>query len=464
VRLRLFALVAFATLSGCVTPQAEMPVGEPLRAEALGLTGAALAVRKEEWWKAFGDPQLDALVADALRDSPDLAQAMARVRSAQAQAIVANAGNDPRFAADADATWQRFSEHFYIPPPYAGERFWIAQTTAGFDWTLDFWGKQAALIRQAEADLASRELEVAAARLAIAGAVTQAYLDLHRAWELLDIATRLQRHREELLRLTRGRVAAGLDTQIELKTAEANLAQARAGVLQARSARDLAIHRLVALVGGGANRYAQIRRPQLRVDAELNLPDDLPLDLLGHRPDILAARARIEAASAGRAAAHAAFYPDINLKAFVGVQSIGLDELTKSGSLIYGTGPALHVPIFDSKRLRAEYKNATAELDAAVAAYNAAVLAAVREAADQLTLNAAIAQQIDAIREAVDAASAAYELARKRYAAGLTTQLTVLNAETQVLNAQRDLVNAYTNLTLARVGLRLTLGGSFNPS
>ncbi|HKQ84443.1 MAG TPA: efflux transporter outer membrane subunit [Steroidobacteraceae bacterium] len=462
MRSGVLSIVLALLLSGCVTPQTETPAGAPIRSEVLGLTGTAENVPAEEWWQAFADAQLDTLMADALRDSPSLAQALARVRSARAQATAANAANDPHFALDAEETWQRLSADYYVPPPFGGNRYWVGQATANLSWTLDFWGRQAALIRQAESQFAASRLDVEAARLALTGAIAQAYLNLHRTWDLLDIATRLQVQREELLRLTRGRVDAGLDTQIELKTAEANLAQARAGVMQAESARDLAVHRLAALAGYGADRYAQIQRPQLNVTAELSLPDRLPLDLLSHRPDVLATRARIEAATAGRAAARAAFYPDVNLKAFVGTQAIGLDNLAKHDSLVYGAGPALHLPIFDAQRLRAEYQGATAELDAAVATYNATVLDAVRETADQLTLSATIVRQIGAIQQAVDASTGAYDLARKRYGAGLTTQLTVLNADAQVLDARRDLVNANADLVSARVALRMTLGGRFD--
>lgn len=449
-------------LNGCVTPQSEPPVGEPVRSDAIGLAGPALSSPSEQWWQAFEDAQLDTLIADGLRDSPTLAQALARVRSAQAQALAANAGNDPHFAIDGDEVWQRLSENYYVPPPFGGNRYWVGQATANLGWTLDFWGRQAATIRRTESQFTAARLDVEAARLALAGAIAQAYLDLHRAWQLLDIATRLQAQREELLQLTRGRVRAGLDSQVELKTLEANLAQARAGVMQAESVRDLAVHRVAALAGYGAERYAQIGRPQLQLAAQLSLPEQLPLDLLSHRPDVLAARVHIEAATAGRAAARAAFYPDVNLQAFVGVQAIGLDNLFKQDSLVYGAGPAVHLPIFDAQRLRAEYKGATAELDAAIASYNSTVLEAVRETADQLTLNAAIGRQIGVIQQAVDASSFAYDLARKRYGAGLTTQLTVLNAESQVLNARRDLVNADTNLVSARIALRMMLGGSFD--
>jgi NodT family efflux transporter outer membrane factor (OMF) lipoprotein len=234
--------------------------------------------------------------------------------------------------------------------------------------------------------------------------------------------------------------------------------------LQAESARDLATHRLAALAGYGADRYAQIGRPRLSLDGALPLPERLPIDLLAHRPDVLAARARINAAMAGREAAHAAFYPDISLKAFVGTQAIGLDNLVNGDSLVYGVGPALHLPIFDAQRLRAGYKGATAEVDASVASYNGTVLNAVRETADQISLTDSLARQIDEVQQGLQAATAAYDLAQKRYGAGLATQLVVLNAESRVLDARRELVTATTSRVIARVSLLLMLGGNFDPA
>lgn len=459
-----WAVATALLLAGCVAAQREDPAGTLIEPQSLGLTGAAVVPPQTEWWKAFGDPQLDALVDAAVHDNPSLAQALARVRMAQAQTRAAGAGNDPSLSIDADQTRQRLSANYTIPPPFGGGTYWVGQAAVNLHWDLDFWGRQAALIRQSRSQLAASTLDVAAARLALAGSITQAYVDLYRSWEMLDIATRLQEQREHLLRLTQQRVNAGLDTQIELKIAESALPQARAAKLRAQSARDLATHRLAALVGYGADRYAQIGRPQLSLDTALPLPDQLPIDLLAHRPDVLAARARIDAAMAGREAAHAAFYPDISLKAFVGVQAIGLDRLMEGDSLMYGAGPALHLPIFDAQRLRAGYQGATAEVDASVASYNAAVLNAVRETADQISLNDSLGRQIDEVQRSLQAASAAYELAQARYGAGLATQLVVLDAESRVLDARRELVTASTSRVIARVSLLLMLGGSFDPA
>jgi NodT family efflux transporter outer membrane factor (OMF) lipoprotein len=462
------ALVAIGTftavgLAGCVFPQREEPATAPIKVESLGLAGQAYRGVEAGWWKAFGDPQLDSLMDEALRANPTLAQAMARVRSAEAQAYVAGTDYSPRFSADVDDTWQRFSESYYVPPPYGGTRNAVGQATAGLSWGLDFWGRQGALIQAARSQVVANKLDATAAKLALSGAIAATYVDLNRSWELIDIANRTQEQRQHLLELTEQRVSAGIDTQVELKTAQAALPKAHASLLQAMSARDIAVHRLAALTGNGAKRYDQIARPQLQADATLALPDELPLDLLAHRPDVLAARARVNAATAGRAAARADFYPDVDLKAFVGVQAIGINRLLESGSLVYGVGPAIHMPLFESARLRAAYHGAAADLDAAVASYNGTVLEAVRETADQMSLSQSLQQQIDALAQSSELASSAYELAQKRYGAGLSNQLVVLQTESRVLEARRDLAMASSDWVVARVRLLLLLGGSFEP-
>ena len=123
--------------------------------------------------------------------------------------------------------------------------------------------------------------------------------------------------------------------------------------------------------------------PTLDFDAALPMPAALPVDLLARRPDVRAAQVRIDAATAGRHAAHANFYPNIDLIAYAGLSAIGLDEMPQGDSRMWGAGPALHLPIFDAGRLKAEYRRSGAELDAAVASYNESVLRAIREASDQ---------------------------------------------------------------------------------
>lgn len=464
-------LLAFSTallLSSCVSPPKEDTRITQIDSNSLGLSQNASPRAAEGWWKVFGDAQLNQLIDDSLANSPSLGEALIRVRGAQAQAIAAGAALRPGFAIDADETYQRLSENYIYPPKEAGlgvaggDMAWMGQATLGLSWDLDFWGAQSNLLKQARNKVFAAELDTATARLTLSGAMAQSYVELYKSYALADIAQQNERQRETMLKITKSRVNAGLDTQLELRQAEAGLPQARTARLQAEVQRDIAIHNLAALSGRGADAYDKITRPHITPDATLPLPTELTLDLLSRRPDILAAKARVEAATAGRAAAKAAFYPDINLKAFVGLQAVGLDKLTDSGSTIYGAGPALHLPVFDSQRLKAGYIGATAELDGAVASYNETLLKAIRDVADQLSRYDSLKRQLAETNQASTATEAAYKLAQDRYKAGLSSQLALLNAETQVLNSRRELVSINTQLLITRVTLLLTFGGSFD--
>jgi NodT family efflux transporter outer membrane factor (OMF) lipoprotein len=193
----------------------------------------------------------------------------------------------------------------------------------------------------------------------------------------------------------------------------------------------------------------------------LAIPSTVPADLLGRRADIAAARWRVEAATHDIASAKAQFYPNVNLTAFVGLSSIGLNRLVQAGSGDYGIGPAIHLPIFDAGRLRANLRGRTADLDLAVESYNGALLDAVRDVADQLASSQSIARQQAQQREAQAAAESAYEIATQRYKAGLGTYLNVLTAETAVLNQRRLAVDLSGRALDTQVQLARALGGGF---
>lgn len=451
-------------LSGCITPPKLGPQPQPIANDRLGLSSQVSApLPVPAWWSTFNDPQFDGLMQKALADNPSLAQAIARVREAQSLADVTRAGLAPSVSFDAQEVRQRLSSHEPIPSPYNGTKRWLGSEGLNLSWNIDFWGRQASLLKQARSQTTAAALDVAGARLALSGAVAQAYIDLYRNDALADVAQRTQAQRQRILEITRRRVRSGLDTDVELREASGAVPEAYVELLQAQAAAALDTHQLAALSGQGAGVYAELRRPTLDPAAVLPLPAALPADLLGHRPDVLAARDRIEGARAGQAAARAAFYPDINLMAFAGTSAVGLGKLFVGNSAVYGAGPAIHLPLFDAGRLRAEYRGAAAEIDDAVAAYNGSVLQAVRETSDQLSLVEALNAQIVQQQRSLDDAEAAYRLAEERYRAGLTTYLTVLTTETAVLSARREHVGLISDQAIARVNLLLAVGGNFDP-
>lgn len=458
---RPLAIAVAVAVAGCVSTPGETPRERPIAATELGLQGPAYAAPAGQWWLVLDDPQLDLLVQEALARNPGLAAALARVRGAREQASIAGTSNDPQLAFDAQATREKVSANWIFPPPYGGSTFWLAQLGLNLSWNIDFWGRQAALIGQSGRVAEAASLDAMGTSLLLSSSVAQAYVELTRAKQLEALADRAARQRNHVLDLTRQRVQAGLDTDVELRGAEANVALVAVEREQARLAQEAAVHAIAALTGHGATGYASIETPALDFEGALDLPQALPADLLARRPDIAAARMRIEAMQAGREAARASFYPNVNLAAFAGYNAIGLDRLFESDSQQFSATPAIHLPIFDAGRLKAEYRRAGADVDLATASYNETVLRAVREASDQLSRLASLDRQLADQALALAAAESAYQLAVQRHGAGIGSYLVVLNAETQVLNTRRQRVNLLADRTLARVALLVALGGSF---
>jgi NodT family efflux transporter outer membrane factor (OMF) lipoprotein len=463
MRFKIWLLMGSVMLAGCVLPPKEAPHPRQLANDNVGLTGVAAQPAADGWWDSFQDPQLDRLIRLGRRDSPTLAQANARVREALAQAQSAQAGLLPKANLDASALYQRAPENYVIPPPLAGHSFWMGQAGVSLSWDLDFWGRQADAVHRAQDLTQSARLDVDDARLMLAGAITQAYIDLYREYALVDIAERSEAQRQNIVNITRRRVAAGLDTQLELRQAEGQLPQARVARAQAQAAADLAVHQLAALTGQGADAYASIQRPVLSVEAALPVPTTLPINLLARRPDVLSARMAVEAADAQRLAAKAAFYPDVSLRALAGFGAFGMNNLVQGSARGYGAGPFISLPLFDGGRLRAEYRGSEAQLDATIQGYNDTVLRAVQQTADQITRLDALARERLDQQQTLEANEAAYRLAEERYQAGLASYLSVLNAETQVLTARQSMVDILTGQATSRVTLLLAVGGSFDP-
>ncbi|HLA70216.1 MAG TPA: efflux transporter outer membrane subunit [Steroidobacteraceae bacterium] len=457
------AFAAALALGGCVLPPKDQPQLTLTQDAVLGLGATNAPEVDAHWWSQYGDAQFDRLADAALEHNPNLQEALARINLAQAQVQAATGTRQPNTIISGEVTRQRYPENSIYPPPLAGNTYWSGDLSLSLSWDLDLWGRQRALIDSVRATTDATRLDSAAARLAITASLAQAYLDLDRAYSLADIAAQSEAQRRHILEITRKRIAAGLDTNVELREAEAAVPQAELGRLQAESARDVAVHRVVALTGGGAGDYSSIARPTLAVETALVVPDSLPADLLGRRPDILAARARAESAKSLRSAARASFYPNVNLKAFVGFEAIGLDNLAKWDDRTAGAGPALSLPIFSAPRLRAQYSGAVANEDMAIATYNGAVVTAIQQTADQLTFVRSSALQLDKARESLGAAEDAYRLAQKRYQAGLANYLSVLATETQVLSARTSYVDVLHSQALARIGLLLAVGGNFSP-
>jgi NodT family efflux transporter outer membrane factor (OMF) lipoprotein len=304
--------------------------------------------------------------------------------------------------------------------------------TLDFSWELDFWGRNRAALAAATFERHAVAVDAAQARLMLSTSAASAYVELARLHAARDTAAAVE-VRSKTTGLFHQCYADGLETPGSVRQADSRMAGAQGELLAAGEQIALLRNRIAALLGAGPDRGLAIVRPTITLDRAPGLPEKLALNLLGCRPDVVAARLRAEAAAKRIDAARAEFYPNVNLSAFIGVQSLGLDKLFKSGSDIGSVGPAISLPIFNGGRLKAQVKGRRADYDKAVANYEATVTEALLEVADSAVSWRALAGQLDRCQAAVAAAREVWQIARNRYDGGLPNYLDVLTAEDALL-------------------------------
>ncbi|MDR6116386.1 MULTISPECIES: efflux transporter outer membrane subunit [unclassified Sphingomonas] len=457
------AFLTALLLAGCSVPQAH-PAVAPVAPDTLGLGTAQAPLVATEWWHGLGDPQLDRIVGDALSGNPSLEIAMARLRQAESVLASRRAEDGPAVSLDAQEQYSRISGRYTIPPPYAGTTQWLGQAQASLNWTIDLFGRQAAAIQAARASTRAAMLDVTAARLALAGSVAQTYVELARAERQAAIARRTIDTRTRSLGLVQARIRNHLASQLDASSAQTLLAQARVALARAEAQAALARNALAALAGRGLDYPATIAPTRIALDTALPMPGIVPADLLSRRPDIAAALARIEAAKGGQEVARKAFLPNVNLMALAGFQAVGLGNLFTADAGTVGAGPAIHLPIFDSGRLRAGLAGATAALDLATADYNDRVVGAVREAADAVTRSRTLATERARQSEVTRGLAETRRLNAIRVSSGLQSQLGLIDPDIRQLEADQADANLAADAVQARIALAVALGGGFSPS
>ena len=451
-------------LSACTLapdlPDASMHSAEYYDASRTLATPNKISWPDQNWWRRYRDPQLDRLMSEAIADSPNLAAAGARLTLAQGYAQQAGALLAPQAGMNLSATKQKLSYNNgndFVP------RNWndYGSATLNFSYEFDFWGKNRAAVSAATSDLAAAEAEQRQAHLILTSTLAQAYAELARLYANRDTSVTALQIREQTVKLFRQRFNNGLETRGSVRQVEALQASAEADLLAVDESIALQRNALAALLGKGPDRGLAIERPTVQLASSFGLPSNASIDLLGHRPDITAARWRAEAAASRIGMAQADYYPNINLTAFIGSQSLGLDNLGKSGSDVGGIGPALYLPLFTAGRLDGQLTAAQASYVEAVASYNTTVTQAFHDVADAVTSRQALGLRLQKSRDALQAAEDAYQIANNRYRGGLATYLDVLTAEDALLGSQSALVNLESRAFSLDVALAYALGGGY---
>jgi multidrug efflux system outer membrane protein len=453
-----------ALLSGCMSVPADSqrPAGPDFaRAQhAPGITLPLDAWPAEQWWTAYGDPQLNALVARALKDNPSLAVVQARVAGARAVIAAERADEGGQVGLATSLNRQRYSSNGFFPPPIGGAWYNDVSVQLRASYDVDWWGKHRSLVAAALGEANARQAEAAQAAQAIAASVAQSYFRLQMLWARQDNVNALAAVQRELVAGRKARIAHGLASADLLRSAELDL-----GVLEEQAARlatEAGREReaLRALTGGDAQLLADLARFKPAPGANA-LPRELGMELLARRPDLQAARWRVEAQLGRVAASEAAFRPDINLVGALGLDAVSLGKLLRWPSRTPLLGAALDLPLFDSGRLKAQLGVARSSRDELVAEYNDAVLGAVRDVAREGATLQGLEQEAQAHRQALESSRKLLDSAEARMQRGLLERAGVLQARMNLLRQQDAGLQLDDARLQVQVALVKALGGGY---
>lgn len=460
------AVALAAALAGCahvpdLGARPELKAASAL-ASTKSFTGAVREWPDDQWWTAYGDPQLNSLVAEALANSPSLTQAQARLRKAEGVVKQAKGQRAPQVSANANAAEVKQSYNNGFPRQFLPQGYNDTErVTLDLSWDVDLFGKNRAALAAQVSDAAAQKVDLAQARLVLTSGIVDAYSDLGRLSGDRESALQAIELRRVTVDLATRRTDHGVANIGEQRQAEAAMGQAIGEMAELDLQIALAKTKLAALAGAGPDRALTITTPGRPPQTVAGLPTQIGLDLIGRRPDIEAARLRAEAMASRIKVAHAGFYPNVNLVAFVGGQALHLDQLTKPGSDIGQVAAAFSLPIFSGGRLEGVYKGARADYDIAVAAYDLTLIQALREVADASSSARAIDGRLIQARKTLIASEDAARIARLRYEGGLSNALTAIVAEDAVINQRRTVADLEGRRVSIDAQLVRALGGGF---
>lgn len=460
-----FLGLAILLLAGCaaIPPESHIPARRNIASADLS---ADIHLAREgwpqaRWWTAYGDEQLNALIGQALRDGPSLEVAAARIGSARSELSrsMADAGID--ISGYANANRQRYSGTGLFPAPIGGAYFTTETLRLEARYNFDWWGKNRAQVAAAVGSLNVDRAAYAQAEQALAAAVAQSYFRLQGDFARRDNLAQVTAAQSALAQDRARRIDSGLANADASHAAQAELARLRKQAAQLNT--DIGVEReaLRALLGADHAALAELKPVPAKAVAH-TLPARLGIDLLARRPDLQAARWKLEASLSRIDAASAAFYPELNLTGSIGLDTIKVEHLLQAASRTAYLGPTLSLPIFDSRRLDAQLDATRTARNERIAEYNQAVVDAVREVAQDALQVQGIAQQIVEQTASSAATGAQLASAQKRYQRGLADNASVINARLAVLRERDADLYLQQVQRLAEVALTNALGGGYH--
>jgi multidrug efflux system outer membrane protein len=453
-------------LAACAGFPAKAPPVALPTAAPVTLTGDAGGTWPDpQWWRRYQDLTLDALIEAGIASSPTLATAHARFDSARESVRLAGAASGARVGLAADAERQRLSDNGILsifPSTQQPGFHWYNEFDLGLQasYTFDWWGRQRGIVEAAIDQAHASQAERSAAASMLASSIADAYF----GWQADQSRLALLQERRATIEHERAvfaeRVRAELESADGLHRLDGDLAAARRQIAGLEGSARLRVITLAALVGRAPADLPALSPKPLPAVA-VSLPDDVRLDLIARRADITASRWRVEAAEKNLDSLRADFYPDISINALANLNSLTTSKLLEYGSRAPSGGVALHLPIFDSGRIKAQYRGGRIAIDAAVSAYDATLVEAARDVATAAATRTRLAAERAERASQVAAAAELQKTAAARVRQGLADLRSELSATDAWLQQRDELLQLDGAALSADISLQRALGGGY---
>lgn len=456
---RTVLIVTAAALAACSTnPPYQRPTVATADAWRESDDRQPTAWPASDWWTAYRSPQLDALIAQALRENFDLGAAIARMQQADAQVRIAGAALLPSVGIGGEVSRER------QPPTRSrtatSETSTLQQVTLNASYELDFWGKNRAAANSAKASALAGRYDRDTVALSITSAVATTYFQILALHDRLAVANANLADAQNILIILRARLAAGIATALDVAQQETAVATLGATLPPLQTELQKNIDALAILVGQLPERF-DVAPGTL---ADLSVPvvtPGIPSQLMSRRPDVAEAEAQLVAANADIAAARAAFFPSVQLTVEGGFESAALASSLGPASALFTLAAGVTQPIFEGGRLRGQYRLSQARYDELVQMYRKSVVSAFADVEDALTATRQTNEQETRQSQAAAAARRAHDISVAQLHAGTADQLAVLTAQTALFNAEDALVQVKLARLQATVDLYQALGGGW---
>jgi NodT family efflux transporter outer membrane factor (OMF) lipoprotein len=418
---------------------------------------------KERWWETFGSAELNHLITEAIEQNPTIHSVEERVEFARQSAKVARSRLFPLIFFDANESWEYLSHNglYRALNPEIPLNANLVDLTLSFSYEFDFWGKNKHLFKAALGEEKAREAEAASVQLIIAASLAQAFFALKTNLMRKELYEELYQVRKEILNLQNLLQDKALLSKLPPLFSQENLLEAEKLVQNIREEVESNKHLINILVGRGPDAPLNLQAQLPQTLQVFSIPDNLSLNLLSRRPDLMAQIWRVEALAHEVGAAKADFYPNINLKTFIGLESVLYRLLLKPQSKTAGLQPAIHLPLFTAGAIRANIRAKKALFDEAVFTYNNLILRSASEVADLLVLAQSIFQQKLDQDQIIQAAQARYHLTAHRQLSGLDNALSSYFVKEELILKQLDNATLLYSQYLAAVKLFKALGGGY---